>query len=127
VAGALGPAGEVLDEPAKAAYRRRLTELRGKLDDARELGDHESIEQAEEEIDALSRELKSAVGRSRRTRHAASSSERARVAVTQAIRLALAKIAKNDAELSKMLAAAIKTGTVCSYVPPGGYPVRWLL
>jgi len=90
-------------------------------------GDEEGIEEAEEEIQVLSRELKSAVGLSGRNRRAASSSERARVAVTHAIRFALGKIAKNDAGLAKMLAATIKTGTVCSYVPPAGFPARWFL
>jgi len=127
VARDLGHAGEVLDARAKTAYKRRLTELRQKLEDARELGDEEHAEEAEEEIRALGRELKSAVGLSGRTRRAASSSERARVAVTQAIRFTLGKILKNDAELSKLLAATIKTGTVCSYLPPAGFPVRWRL
>jgi hypothetical protein len=30
-------------------------------------------------------------------------------------------------ELSKLLAATIKTGTVCSYAPPHGFLVRWQL
>jgi len=127
VARDLGHAGEVLDAQTKAAYKRRLTELRQKLEDARELGDEEHAGEAEEEINALARELKSAVGLSGRTRRAASSSERARVAVTKAIRFALGKISKNDAELSKLLTATIRTGTVCSYRPPAGFPVRWRL
>jgi tetratricopeptide (TPR) repeat protein len=127
VAGDLGHAGEVLDARAKAAYKQRLDELRQKLEDARELGEEKHAQEAEEEIRTLGRELKRAVGLSGRTRRAASSSERARVAVTQAIRFALGKISRNDAELSKLLAAAIKTGTICSYAPPQGFPVRWRL
>jgi tetratricopeptide (TPR) repeat protein len=125
VARDLGQEGEVLDAQAKAAYKRRLTELRQKLADARELGDEEHADEAEEEIRALGRELKSALGLSGRTRRAASSSERASLAVTEAIRFALGKILKNDAELSKLLAATIKTGTVCSYLPPADFPLRW--
>jgi len=34
----LGDAGEMLDEHAKAAYRRRLSELREELEEAKELG-----------------------------------------------------------------------------------------
>jgi tetratricopeptide (TPR) repeat protein len=127
MAGDLGDAGEVLDARAKAAYKQRLNELRQKLEEARELDDEERAEEAEEEIRALGRELKRAIGLSGRTRRAASSSERARAAVTQAIRFALGKISKNDVELSKLLAATIKTGTVCSYAPPDGFPVRWQL
>jgi len=47
--------------------------------------------------------------------------------VTQAIRFALRKMAKNNAELSNLLAPTIRTGTVCSYVPAGNFPVRWRL
>src|SRR5713101_6298027 len=36
--GSLGDAGEMLDEQAKVAYRRRLSELREELDGAKELG-----------------------------------------------------------------------------------------
>jgi hypothetical protein len=49
----LGDASEMLDEHAKAAYRRRLSELREELKEAKELGNVERAEQAEEEIDAL--------------------------------------------------------------------------
>jgi hypothetical protein len=53
----LGDAGEMLDEQAKVAYRRRLSELREELEEAKELGKVERAEQAEQEIDALTREL----------------------------------------------------------------------
>src|SRR5712692_7308735 len=36
--GSLGDAGEMLDERAKVAYRRRLSDLREELDEAKELG-----------------------------------------------------------------------------------------
>ena len=39
-AAALGHAGEVLDPQAKAAYRRRMEELRAELEQATEWGDH---------------------------------------------------------------------------------------
>src|ERR1700688_212299 len=53
----LGDAGEMLDEQAKFAYRRRLSELREELEEAKVLGNVERAEQAEGEIDALTREL----------------------------------------------------------------------
>ena len=43
----LGDAGEMLDEQAKVAYRRRLSELREELEEAKELGNVERAEQAE--------------------------------------------------------------------------------
>ena len=51
--GNLGDAGEMLDDQAKAAYRRRLSELREELEEAKELGNVKRAEQAEQEIDAL--------------------------------------------------------------------------
>src|SRR5262249_4190843 len=99
--GDLGDAGALLDDAARAAYGRRLTELREEIDEAREFKDDERAAKAQEEIDALAHELKGAVGLAGRTRRAASSSERARIAVTQPLRLALSKIAGNDASLGK--------------------------
>src|SRR6202140_2231783 len=52
----LGDAGEMLDEQAKAGYRRRISELREELGEAKELAKVERAEQAEEEIAALARE-----------------------------------------------------------------------
>jgi hypothetical protein len=57
-----GDAGEMLDEQAKVAYKRRLSELREELEEAKELGNVERAEQAEVEIDALTKELSRAVG-----------------------------------------------------------------
>jgi uncharacterized membrane protein len=84
--GGLGDAGEMLDEQAKVAYRRRLSELREELEEAKELGKVERAEQAVQEIDALTRELSRAVGLGGRNRRAASASERARQSVTKTIR-----------------------------------------
>ena len=52
-----------------------------------------------------------------RDRRAASASERARVAVTKAIRYALGKIAEHDAALAEHLEIAVRTGTYCAYAP----------
>src|SRR5713101_5973091 len=76
--GSLGDAGEMLDEQAKSAYRRRLSTLREGLEEAKERGNVERAEQAEQEIDALARELSRAVGLGGRNRRAISASERAR-------------------------------------------------
>jgi hypothetical protein len=127
VAGDLGNAGEMLDAQAKAAYQRRLTELEDELEEAHELGNEARAEKAEDEIEALGRELKGAIGLAGRDRRAASSTERARIAVTKAIRLSLNKIAENDASLGKLLSTTIKTGTVCAYVPDDRFAVIWRL
>jgi tetratricopeptide (TPR) repeat protein len=120
----LGDAGEMLDAQAKADYQRRLTELREELEQAREFGNGDRAEQAQAEIEAIAHELRSAIGLGGRRRRAASSIERARVAVTRAIRLALRKIAESNPALGKLLSATIRTGAVCGYVPDNRSPVR---
>jgi tetratricopeptide (TPR) repeat protein len=114
---ALGDAGAMLDARAKNAYRRRLTEIEEDIEQARALGDAKREAQADVERDFLARELSRAVGLSGRDRRAASASERARVAVTRAIRLAIARIGENDPELGEHLNRTVGTGTYCAYLP----------
>jgi uncharacterized membrane protein len=113
--GSLGDAGEMLDEQAKAAYRRRLSDLRQELEEAKERGDVERAEQAEQEIDALTRELSRAVGLGGRSRRAISASERARQSIGKTIKAVLERIAQSDGALADILSRCIKTGTFCSY------------
>src|SRR5580704_13982521 len=121
----LGDAGEMLDEQAKVAYRRRLSELRDELQEAKELRKVERAEQAEEEIDVLTRELSRAVGLGGRSRRAASASERARQSITKTIRAVVERIVQSDATLGDLLSRCIKTGTFCSYQPDPDFPIAW--
>jgi tetratricopeptide (TPR) repeat protein len=114
---ALGDAGEMLDARAKNAYRRRLAEIEDDIEQARALGDTERGAQAGAERDFLVRELSRAVGLGGRDRRAASASERARVAVTRAIRQGIVRIRGHHPELAKHLDGAIRTGTYCAYAP----------
>jgi hypothetical protein len=123
--GSLGDAGEMLDDTAKAAYRRRLSELREELEEARELGNVERAEKAEQEIDALTSELSRAVGLGGRDRRAASPSERARQSISKTIRSVLDRIAQSDAALGDILSRCIKTGTFCSYQPDPVCTIAW--
>ena len=100
----LGDAGEMLDEQAKVAYRRRLSDLREELEEAKERGNVECAEQAEQEIDALTRELSRAVGLGGRNRRAASASERARQSVTKTIKAVVEQMAQSDAALGDPVA-----------------------
>jgi tetratricopeptide (TPR) repeat protein len=121
----LGDAGEMLDEQAKVAYRRRLSQLREELEEAKELGNVERAEQAEQEIDALTRELSRAVGLGGRNRRAASASERARQTINKTIKSVLERIAQGDAQLGDILSRCVKTGTFCSYQPDPDFPIGW--
>jgi tetratricopeptide (TPR) repeat protein len=122
---AAGDAGEMLDERAKGAYRRRLSELREELEEAKALGRVERAEQAEQEIDALTRELSRAVGLGGRSRRAASAPERARQTITHSIKSALERIVQSDATFGTLLVRCIKTGTFCSYLPDPNFSVAW--
>jgi len=123
--GSLGDAGEMLDDTAKIAYRRRLSELREELEEAKERGNVERAEQAEQEIDALTTELSRAVGLGGRNRRAASASERARQSITKTIKSVLERIAESDARLGDIFSRCIRTGIFCSYQPDPGFPVAW--
>ena len=121
----LGDAGEMLDDQAKAAYRRRLSDLREELEEAKELGNVERAERAEREIDSLTRELSRAVGLGGRSRRAASASERARQTVTKTVRAVLDRVTESDATLGDILSRCIRTGTFCSYQPDPDFPIAW--
>ena len=73
---ALSDAGAMLDEQAKNAYRRRLTEIEEDIEQARALGEAEREAQADAERDFLIRELSRAVGLGGRDRRASSASAR---------------------------------------------------
>src|SRR5580692_4782286 len=121
----LGDAGEMLDDQAKVAYQRRLFELREELAEAKEVGNVESAEQAEQEIDALTREISRAVGLGGRDRRAASASERARQSIAKTIKSVVERIAQSDATLGDLMSRCIKTGYFCSFQPDPDFPLAW--
>jgi tetratricopeptide (TPR) repeat protein len=118
-------AGEMLDDRAKATYRRRLDELREELDAAKALGQVGRAEVAEREIAILTSELSRAVGLHGRDRRAVSASERARQSVTKTIRAVIERIAQNDAALGDVLSRCIRTGTFCAYEHDPDVPIAW--
>jgi hypothetical protein len=125
--GRMGDAGEILDAQAKAAYKRRTTELREQLEEACELNQLELVDRLKDEIETLGRELSRAVGLGGRDRRAASASERARINVTRAIKIALERIAEHNPALATLLTSSIRTGTFCSYTPDSRLPTSWQL
>ncbi len=122
---ALGDAGELLDERAKSAYRRRLAEIEDDIEQARALADASREAQADAEREFLVRELARAAGLGGRDRRAASASERARSGVTRAVRQAIARLGEHHPELGEHLNRAIRTGTYCAYAPDPGAPAAW--
>lgn len=105
----------VLDDEARAAYRRRLAEVEddivqaeSDLDDVRRL-------HAEQDRAYLLAELGRAVGLGGRDRTTHGTSERARTSVTRSLRYALARITDHDPELGAHLRRRVRTGLYCCY------------
>jgi hypothetical protein len=122
-----GDFGEILDEQARAAYRRRLAELEEELEEARGFADPERAAALESERDALIRELAGAFGLHGRPRRTGSPAERARVSVTRAIRAAIPRIRDHSPALGEHLERTIHTGRFCSYTPDPRALVDWRL
>jgi hypothetical protein len=120
-----GDAGELLDARAKETYRRRLVEIEEDIADARAAGDLPRATQAEAEREFLARELGRAVGLGGRERRSGSAGERARSAVTRALRQTLSRIREHHTPLADHLDRALRTGTFCVYLPDTRLAVDW--
>ncbi len=114
----------ILDDTAKAQYRRRLTQLDAAIERALERHDDERAAHLDLERDALVRELRNLIGLGGRSRRAGDDVERARKAVTARLRDTIARLAAGDAELGDHLRAAVATGNACRYDPPSA--ITWL-
>lgn len=115
-------AAAVLDDKAKRAYRDRLHDLYQDLEDAERDNDIERASRLRQELDFVTTELAAAVGLGGRDRKLGSEAERARVAVTKAIRFALDRIEQADEGLGEYLNATIRTGTFCVFQPRSSLP-----
>ncbi len=112
-----GDAGEVLDDAAKNAYRRRLSELEESIGEAERFNDIGRAAQLGAERDMLIEQLAQAVGLGGRDRRSVSVSERARVNVTRAIRSAIRKIGELDRDAGRYLDVTVVTGAYCVFDP----------
>jgi tetratricopeptide (TPR) repeat protein len=120
-------AGPALDASSKTSYRERLRYLRDELDEAFSMGDSGKTAKIQEEIAFLSRELARAVGLGGRDRRVSSEAERARLSVTNVIRSAIRKTAKQHPALGRYLSISLRTGSFCSFEPDGRFPGGWQL
>jgi hypothetical protein len=127
VIGGLYAGVPALDAQAKAKCKCRLGELRQDLNEAERFNDSQRKTEAQNEIQAITDYLASAVGLGGRDRKTSSDTERARCAVTKCIKKAIQKIGDAIPPLGYHLAARIKTGYFCSYNPHPERPVNWKL
>jgi hypothetical protein len=107
----LGDAGPVLDAKAVDAYRQRFRDLQEELADAEKCSDPVRMQRAQDELDALTEQLAGGLGLGGRHRRAGSAAERARLAVTKAIRSAIRRLEQADPALGSHLEHSIRTGT----------------
>jgi tetratricopeptide (TPR) repeat protein len=122
---AAGDLGPILDSSARAAYKNRIEELEDELQEAEANNDAGRLEKARAEIDSIAQALSSAAGLGARKRLPGSSSERARLTVTKAIKASLLRIDREHPALGRLLASTIRTGIFCSYRPDPRWPVIW--
>jgi hypothetical protein len=120
-------AGPALDATSKTSYRERLRDLREELDEAVSMADSGKTAKIQEEIAFLARELARAVGLGGRDRRMSSESERARLRVTNVIRSAIRKTAKQHPALGRYLSISLRTGSFCSFEPDLRSPGAWQL
>ncbi len=115
----------VLDETAKAQYKRRLSQLEEQIEHALERHDDRRAAQLDEERETLLRHLQDAAALGGRSRRLGSEVERARKAVTARIHDVLRKLDSRHPALAAHLRSTVSTGTTCRYLTDN--EVRWQL
>src|SRR5262249_21922773 len=110
---------EALDDTARDAYRRRVRDLDAALEAADARGDARASERFAAERTALLEELGAGSALGGRARRSGGSADRARSAVTQRIKDAVARIEREHPEAGRHLQRAVRTGTFCVYEPDG--------
>ncbi|MCG5442322.1 AAA family ATPase [Micromonospora sp. NIE79] len=118
-------ADPVLDDEAKARYRRHLARLDEEIDRAAARDDDRKVSKLDAERGALLDELRAAAGLAGRSRRLGDEAERARKTVTARIRDTLRKLDDRHPALASHLRDAVSTGTTCRYLPPN--PLPWQL
>ncbi len=113
-----GDAGELLDAPARRAYRARLVELEAELREAQAWHDPARCQRLGAELSFLREELARGLGLGGRARRAAGAAERARINVQKRLRSALRRIAAELPEAGRHLDRELRTGALVSYGRP---------
>ncbi|PXY23855.1 ATPase [Prauserella coralliicola] len=117
---------DILDDEARASYRRRLAVLDEEIDSAAARGDDRRAVEFDRERAALLNELRAAAGLAGRQRRLGDEAERARKAVTARIRDTLRKLDDRHPQLAAHLRATVSTGASCRY-DPAAEAISWRL
>lgn len=113
------------DSKARRSYLARIRELSEELSDAEAASDLGRADMLRTELEILLDEVGTATGLGGRPRAFADDAERARTAVTKAIKRATDEIADVDPALGDHLRTTISTGTTCVYRPLSNTDLRW--
>jgi tetratricopeptide (TPR) repeat protein len=117
----------VLDDAAKQAYRRHITELRAGIDQADADADLERAAALRVELDTVIDELRRTLRPGGRSREFAGADERARTSVQKAIRRTIDRVAVDAPALADGLRRSIRTGGDCVFEPVEGLPSTWVV
>ncbi|GIJ49163.1 hypothetical protein Val02_60490 [Virgisporangium aliadipatigenens] len=123
----VGAPAPVLDDAARAAYRRRIADLDDRLDGADRTGDVDAAAAAQRERGALVAELRRSTGLGGRGRSHSDEAERARVNATRALWTVVGRIETQAPLAGAHLRASLRTGRVLRYHPTPEAPRRWRL
>lgn len=121
----LGNAGPQADAHARDAYRRRVIDLRDRIEDALAVEDDERAAVLQTELDTVVAELARSFGLGGRDRWASSAAEKARLNVTRALRSALGTLTEALPEAGSVLDRRVRTGAFCAYQPHPDDEVIW--
>jgi hypothetical protein len=120
-----GDLGPLLDARARGELAHRLALLRDELADAESDADPARATRARAEMEAIGDQLAAAVRLGGRDRRTGDPAERARAAVTKAVRAAIERIGRADPELGDLLTRTVRTGTFCVYAPLEALAIEW--
>jgi len=115
----------VLDSRARAEISLRLESLRYEIEEAESNNDAYRARKARAEIESIGEVLASAMGLGGRDRAGNAAAERARAAVTKALRTTIRRVREADPVLGDILSRTVRTGTFCSYVPMTEPAIEW--
>jgi 7-cyano-7-deazaguanine synthase in queuosine biosynthesis len=118
-------AGEASDQLSLRQYKARLSEIEDELAEALGASDVQRQVELREEREQISRHLDRVTDLRGRARPAADDNERARQAVSAAVRRAIGKITAKHPPLGRHLRKYLKTGLFCGYDPEPS--VIWII
>jgi hypothetical protein len=119
----LGDAGKVIDSQALKEYRQKIRELKEEIEEAENNNDFHRSEALRRDKEFLEQHILALTDVRGHTRKMHDYVDRARKAVTNAIKYSINKIYQTHPEFGEHLKNSIQTGTSCSYFPDK--PISW--